>query len=254
MSLFTYINCVECGKRIKVSDTKCSGCGCPTLKSMDKSETIYTDPNEKIEIHVSAETQKLIEMLTPAIVDRNKTEEVSSEVRKYIQTKYESSLHSCYCIFKPIGRVLDQSIKQREYNRKQADFNARIALNTYKRQTEQPVKGLGFSIITNDFISAASYLALSAYDTKKQLAKKESNALKTLTDNLRKINSENSMYESEVFDLLAAVGDAMRYAVWMTQAKQFISSHFDFYTEPKTLLPRLYHAAALLVRISSMTK
>ena len=225
--------CTKCGKETNFRDYVCWKCKRVEEKDIeiDISETIYKKFINKIEIDVENDIKNLIELLTPAIINRNDTEKAISNISSFIEDKYSDFLSSYY-LFAPLKKVLEQSIKQREYDKKQNDFKAKIALNVYNKQMSEPVKGLGFSIITNDFISAASYIALSAYDTNKQIKKQENLALKTLSDNLKGLNSDNSMYDSDVHNAYMAIGDIMRMINKVNDIKHFIAKHFDFYARP----------------------
>lgn len=182
-------------------------------------------------INIESDSKEIITLLMPAVTDTTKLEEVKVNARKYFEDKYDSVLYSGahFYVFRPIEKVLDSAINYREWAKKQNDFQARVAARVYDAQMSEPEKGLGFGVITNDFISAATYVVLNGLEEQKQLVKKTVNAEKTLIDNLSKMISNSTMVEGDVLDLFAAVNMSLKNISFLCDVKSFIESNSEVY-------------------------
>lgn len=191
---------------------------------------------EELNLNIEDESKEIISILMPAITNTSILENVEIEISDFCKNRYDDLLYpGAYVhIVRPITLVLDSAIKKREWVKQQNEFQARVAMRTYNAQMSEPERGLGFGIITNDFLSAASYIVLDGFEAQKQIINKTINAEKTLIDNLSKLNSSSAMYKSDVMDMFTAVNTALRNLVYLQSIKSFLADNYEFYVNKTT--------------------
>lgn len=233
-----YMKCPKCGKLYKNNEKKCNVCGLYLLEEIDISDSIYADSKNVFGFDAERDTLKLLELVAPAIENIDCAEKANKATYEYLSniSNYTIATYVNAPIKYVLLGVARSRDSYRDFQKKQNEFNLAVALNVYNKQMSKPVDGMGFGIITNDFASAASYLALSALNTNKQLVNREMAATKVLTEfleNCKSSNASNTMDDSDAFDLIDAIGEAMRVAEKMKQSYVFIKEHWDFYRNPE---------------------
>lgn len=217
----SYLTCKKCGR---ASETyECWRCE-RANKHIDVSSTIYNNYANKIEIDVDAEYNKIIELLTPAFSNANELKLSLTRLHNYISNKYKD-FPSEY-ILGSIDLVINDAISKQKLQQKENDYKLKAALDVYNKQASAPVRGMGFSLITNDFVGAATYAAISSYTVNKQRSQKQFQAMKMFTDNLKSLNTNSIL---NIYDVLRAVNEAVIKLVKFAEVIHFIATHWDFY-------------------------
>lgn len=231
---------------------RCPKCDCHVLKCFDLSEkSIYrSDYLDNIDFDIEETTADLIELIMPAVIDQTCLEKVIDHIKNYFFSKYERVLESCPLVgdyhtdrngqYNKNYRALIFHLQSR-LERQLVIFNGvkkirsqelASAINMYNARMSAPVQGLGFGIITNDLISAATYTALARQNYKKQISRREAVATSELTAALSQFkSSNNSMPESDMYAIFDAVNETVKQIdMWFTTYK-FIIEHTDFYCD-----------------------
>ncbi len=213
--------CKKCGR---VSETyECWRCE-RANKNIDVTNIIYKNYVEKIEIDVEAEYNKIIELLTPAFSNANELRSSLNKIHNYISNKYKD-FPSEY-ILGSIDLVIEDAISKQKLQQKENDYKLKAALDVYNKQASAPVKGMGFSLITNDLVGAATYAAISSYTVNKQRSQQQFQAMKMFTENLKSLNTNSIL---NIYNVLRAVNEAMLQLVKFAEVNHFIATHWDFY-------------------------
>ena len=231
---------------------RCPKCGCHVLKCFDLAKkSIYRNNYfNHMDFDIEKITGDLIELIMPAVIDQTCLEKVIDHVKDYFFGKYERILGTCPFVrdyHKDRNGQYDKNYKtltfhlQSRLERQLVIFNGvekirsqelASAVNMHNARMSAPVQGLGFGIITNDFISAATYTALARRNYKNQIARREAVATRELTAALAQFkSSNNSMSESDMYAIFDAVNETVKQIdMWLTTYK-FITEHTDFYCD-----------------------
>jgi len=190
----------------------------------------------KFAFDVDVTSREMIELLVPAIPDMTKLDMVKLQLSEYIRKNFEESLSKkAFSIIEdPVMKAMDEAISYREYLKEENRFNVEAAITSYNRQmAEASAEGLNFSLITEDFISAATSTALGMLETRRQILNTTLRAEKTLREGLDRLYVDFSMSEEYTFKCVRAIGDAIRIAEILSDAKYYVDTHKEIYEDEK---------------------
>ena len=185
-------------------------------------------------IDMEKELEILYNIFTPVIIDCDYIYSGEDEIYAYFDKYNFLSNTEKSCAISVIKNQFDIKKGGMEYRSKLRSTAIHSALDKYSSQINQPNKGLGFDIITNNVADAAAYTAMGALSEARQNMSKTISANKSLTEALQKINSDypmldNKMLESEVEKFTYAFRKALENVKTFYSRKQFFKVHNDFY-------------------------
>ena len=182
--------------------------------------------SEMNRLDYQAETREILGLLSPAIADTRNIEKARENLNGYF-IKYQSIAPDTIrkMMFDMIDLHLRKASKQRDFDMQKAENELKIAMKSYDKIINEPVKGLGFSIIAGDFLDIAAYLAVDAFNARRQEVQKTTRAVKALTSALDKIRTDYTMYDDDSYNLIISVGNAMQAIDLYLNAVSFYAEH-----------------------------
>lgn len=239
------LKCSLCGLETESSkiSPQCPMCGgelLPVESATDRlpeNEDSVTAAVEETEfVHLEIEKAKYYKIALPAFEDESKIESATENIKLYLENaskKYPEEMFSLLWIF--FSDKVYRITKDRD---SMLNARATAALNatrefidtTYGSSSKSNSPGLGFSIITNSTVDAATYIGLAAHEAKMSKARQELAATKKLNQQIRGIATGGTGASQEFFD---AVDKLVYYFVSFHNAYTFMNAHRDFYNNHK---------------------
>lgn len=184
---------------------------------------------DNFKINVEEELEILYSIFTSTIIDCDYIDSVSDEIYAYFN-KYNFLSHAeKQCVLSEIRNKFSRKERTMKRKAKANNIALRSAFDTYKSQINQPNKGLGFDIITNNVVDAAAYVAMGSLSEAKQNMAKTISANKNLTKALQKINSNDETSICNFEDFTDDFRKALENVKTFYNRKQFFNIHNDFY-------------------------
>lgn len=235
------LKCSICGlqKEEGIGSNLCPICGGEFLPEEEKKAELLqeetADIAEKLDeyFHPELVKSKLYQIARPAFEDENKIESVMDDIKLHLEKitkRYPGEVFSY--LWEGFSSKIKSVTKARD---REQSAQAMVALKAATEMADalsgRSIKespGLGFSLITNNAVDAATYIGLAAANTKMDRARQELEAVKRANQQLRNISTGGTGASAEMvkeIDLLVFNLTDLH------NAHTFVESHKEFYKD-----------------------
>ena len=235
------LKCSICGlqKEVGTGSNLCPMCGGEFLPEEEKTLAATQEVEAEVAeeawefFHPELVKSRLYQIALPAFKEENRIEDVLIDIEKQLKSITKNYPNEVFTfVWEGFSKKVGYVIKDRnswQQARAMAALNAATELaDAVSGRSIKASPGLGFSLITNNAVDAATYIGLAAVNAKMDRARQEVQAVKKANQQLRNIPTGETGASSKLADEI----DLLVYNLAaLHNAYTFVEEHKDFYKD-----------------------